>query len=127
MAESFHNLRIWQDGFSLLMELYDIIEEFPREERFSLTDQILGAGNSVIANIAEASGRYHYQDKVRVLYQARGEIHEVRSHLAVAWGRGYVNDEQFKHLDGKYEELTKNLNGFINSLKEEKVNSVPVN
>lgn len=116
MYKDFYDLSIWRDGFDLLRKVYNLADSFPMVEKFSLTSQIARSANSVIANIAESHGRYNYADKVRVLYISRGEICETRSHLSVAYGRKYLSIKQFEELNGKYCQLTKNLNLYINSL-----------
>jgi four helix bundle protein len=116
MADSFHQLKIWQKGYDLLMEIYDLASKFPKEERFSLMSQITRSGNGVIANIAEAHGRYHYADKIRILYIARGELEETQSHLRVALGRKYINQNSFDHISREYEDLIRSINQYINFL-----------
>ena len=118
MAKAFYELKIWQNGYELLMEVYKITSTFPKEEQYSLTSQLRNSANSVIANIAEAHGRYYFADKVRVLYTARGEVEETRSHLRVACGCKYVNEELFNRLDEEYEGLSKGISGYIRSLKK---------
>lgn len=81
MSYKFYQLDIWKEGHKLLMEIYKITEVYPKEERYGLISQTRESANSVIANIAEARGRYYYADKIRVLYIARGEIQETQSHL----------------------------------------------
>lgn len=115
--KDFHQLDIWREGFDLLMKIYNTTDTFPHEEKFALTSQIRRSANSIIANIAESHGRYHYADKVRVLYISRGELLETRSHLAVAYGQNYINKSMFIALNGKYEHLTKNLNLYIKNLQ----------
>jgi four helix bundle protein len=78
MASGFHELNIWKKGFALLMEIYKITATFPKEEKYGLSSQMKSSGNSVIANIAEAHGRYYFADKARVLYTARGECEETK-------------------------------------------------
>ena len=77
-------------GYNLLMEIYMVSDLFPEVEKYALTSQMRRSSNSIIANIAESHGRFTYADKVRVLYIARGEITETRSHLSVAFGRKYI-------------------------------------
>ena len=115
--KDFHQLSIWRNGYDALMKVYDVTEKFPPEEKFSLTSQSTRSANSIIANIAESHGRFSYNDKIRVLYIARGEICETRSHLAVAFGRKYITREQFISLNNTYCQLSKDLNLYINSLK----------
>jgi len=83
MAKAFYELHIWQKGFELLQEVYKVSVKFPVEEKYSLTSQIKNSAISVISNIAESHGRYHFADKIRVLYIARGEVEETRSHLRI--------------------------------------------
>ena len=102
------------------MKIYSSTDQFPSDEKYSLTSQIRRSANSVIANIAESHGRYSFADKVRVLYIARGEIVETRSHLAVAYGRRYIDEESFKNFQTKYVQLSKDLNAYIANLKKSK-------
>ena len=117
MAKGFYDLNIWKKGYALLMEIYKITATFPKEEKYGLTAQLRDSGNSVIANIAEAHGRYYFADKARVLYMSRGECQETRSHLRVALGLSYIDKTVFNHLDEEYEGLSKGINSYIRFLK----------
>ncbi|MFA6427191.1 MAG: four helix bundle protein [Candidatus Magasanikbacteria bacterium] len=117
--KDFYQLDIWKNGYTLLMKIYDATDEFPPTELYALTSQIRRSANSIVANIAEAHGRYYYADKIRTLYIARAEITETRSHLAVASGRKYIAEDIFVDLNTKYCDLAKDLNLFINSLKSD--------
>jgi len=75
------------------------------------------SANSVAANIAEAHGRYHFADKIRVLYQARGECFETQSHLSIALNLGYITKEVFVRIDKEYEGLGVGINAYINKIK----------
>lgn len=119
MRKRFCDLEIWQIGYDLLMEVYELTKSFPRFEQYALVSQIIRSANSVIANIAESHGRYYYLDKVRVLYIARAEIQETQSHLKVALGQGYFSEDSCKKLDEKYEELTKQVNAYISYLSKQ--------
>jgi len=110
-------LLIWQKASELVKKIYFLTREFPREERFGLTDQMHRSANSVAANIAEAHGRYHFADKIRVLYQARGECFETQSHLSIALNLGYITKEVFVRIDKEYEGLGVGINAYINKIK----------
>lgn len=111
-------MNIWKKGYALLMEIYKITATFPKEERYSLVAQMRDAANSVIANIAEAHGRYYYADKARVLYTSRGECHETRSHLRVAFGLKYIDKKVFNYMDEEYEGLSKGISSYVQSIKK---------
>jgi len=118
MAGGFYDLNIWKKGYALLMEIYKITSAFPKEEKYGLVAQMRDAGNSVIGNIAEAHGRYYFADKTRVLYTARGECEETRSHLRVALGLKYIDKTVFNHLDEEYEGLSKGISSYIRFMKK---------
>jgi four helix bundle protein len=117
---SFRDLRIWEKGYELLIEIYKASGEFPSEEKYALTSQIRRSSNSVIALIAEAHGRYYYADKCRVLYQARGECFETQSHLSVALGLKYIPKRLVEKLDKEYEGLGVGINFYIATIKKDK-------
>ena len=109
------------------MEIYRITGEFPKEEKYGLSAQMRNSANSVIANIAEAHGRYYFADKTRVLYTSRGECEETRSHLRVALGLKYIDDSVFSNLDGEYEGLSKGISTYIRSIKKAGSADNPIN
>ena len=117
---SFRDLKIWSKGLELLKKIYQLTKKFPSEEKYALKDQIDRSAISIIALIAEAHGRFHYADKVRVLYQARGECEETQSHLSVAFELKYITKDEFEKLDKEYEGLGVGINAYINSLKKGK-------
>lgn len=120
--KSFRDLEIWKEAHSLRLEIYRISKEFPSEEKYNLTSQIRRSSSSVADQIAESHGRYFYADKVRVLYQARGESEETRSQLSLMSDLGYINKQAFNCLDNRYESLGKRISRYISSLKIRKSN-----
>ena len=117
MPQDFRSLKVWQGAYDLSLEIYKITEKFPKEEKFSLVDQLRRSSISVAANIAESYGRYHNKDKVQLLIIARGSIYEVRSHLSIALGLNFINQGTFQDLENKYEILSKQLNSFVNHIR----------
>ena len=117
MAQDFRSLKVWQGAYDLSLEIYKITEKFPKEEKFSLVDQLRRSGISVAANIAESYGRYHNKDKIQLLIIARGSIYEVRSHLSIALGLNFIDQATFQNTEDKYEILSKQLNSFIGYIK----------
>jgi len=67
MAQSFRDLRIWQEAHKLLLEIYYITKKLPKEKLYILTSQLKRSALSIMANIAESQGRYGYQDKIQLL------------------------------------------------------------
>lgn len=85
-----------------------------------MASQINRSTNAVIANIAESHGRFHYADKVRVLYIVRGEAEETQSHLMVAESRKYITKGKSLELLNSYEKLKIKLNNYIGDFMNKK-------
>jgi four helix bundle protein len=121
--KKFHETELWKEAFLLQKEVFQLTQQYPRNELYGLSSQSDDASNAVCANIAEAHGRYYFGDKVRVLYIARGEIEEMQSHLFVATSRGYINKEISVSLVNKYEDLKKQLNNAVRDYWQKKKNA----
>ena len=63
---SFEKLNVWQDARLLVKEIYNLIEIFPKEEKYALSDQLKRAAISVASNIAEGTSRSSYKEKIRL-------------------------------------------------------------
>jgi four helix bundle protein len=88
------NLQVWHKARGLaVLVCKELLLMFPDEEKFALSQQLRRAVQSVPANIAEAHGRYHYQDAIRFCYIARGSLDETLSHLILAHDLGYIPDD----------------------------------
>lgn len=111
--KKFFEEKDWKDGYELQKKVFKLTTSFPKDEEFGLKRQLNNSSNSIIANMAEAHGRYHFMDKVRVLYIVRGEIEETQSHLIVSQSRGYIAKEVSIEIISKYENLKKQINGKI--------------
>jgi len=61
LVKSYRDLEVWQRSFESGMEVFRLTKTFPRDEVFSLTDQIRRSSRSVSANIAEAWERRRYE------------------------------------------------------------------
>ncbi len=120
MAGTFRDLKIYQKALELLRIIYRLTFEYPKEEKYGLVDQTRRSANSVLANIAESHGRYYFKDKIRVLYESRGEVEEVRSHLLVGKSLGYLPEKDFEVLDKEYEGLSKGISSFVEHFRNKK-------
>jgi four helix bundle protein len=125
MSENFdkglENLVVWQKSSQFAVYICNsVICQFPEQEKYALTAQIRRSAQSIPANIAEGHGRYYYQESVRFTYIARGSLEETFNHLFYAHEMHYLADESFEDLQGKYAELLKMINGYINYIKKSK-------
>lgn len=114
---TFSDLEIWQESTKLALKVYKLTESFPAEEKFGITSQLRRASTSVGANIAEGFGRYHYKDKIRFFYLARGSLFESQNFILFSEKLGYLKTEMARELCRDYVSLSKRINAFIKSLK----------
>jgi four helix bundle protein len=110
---SFENLACYQHTSSLFEAGYRLAEHMPAYERFNMADQLRRAALSALSNIAEGYGRYHYLDKLRFFYYARGSLCEILSIFICAHRAGYIDQQQMNWVRETEAEAEKSLNGYI--------------
>ena len=110
----FRDLKAYQLAFKLAMEIFQISKRFPKEETYSLTDQIRRSSRGVCANLAEAYRKRQYprmfSSKVS---DADGEGTETQVWLDFARECDYLTEDEHKRLSAGYEELGRMLGGMI--------------
>ncbi len=106
---SYRDLKVWQLGMDLTVELYRVTKSFPKEETYGLTSQIRRAASSIPANIAEghARGTKEYQQFLRI---AQGSLTELETHLMIAQRVGILSEADLASLLGQTEPLGRMLN-----------------
>lgn len=82
--KDFKKLRIWQNGFTIAINAFRLVESFPKTERYGLASQITRAAVSIPSNIAEGSGRSSERDYARFLQIALGSSFELETHILIA-------------------------------------------
>ena len=107
MVKHFRELRVYREAFDAAMRIFECSKEWPKEERYSLTDQIRRSSRSVCEQIAEAwrKRRYiaHFRSK---LTDADSEAAETQSWLEFALRCGYTTQAVFDELDAVYEKVS---------------------
>lgn len=114
VSKGFEDLKAWQLARQLMIGCHELANRLPAFERHDLVSQIRRSSKSVMANIAEGYGRYHYLDSLRFYYFARGSLTETISHLITAHDLKYTSAEQHQALYDLGREAERTLNGYIN-------------
>ncbi len=83
-------------------------------------DQFITSIDSVGSNIAEGYGRYHYLDKIKFYYNARGSLFESKHWIDLLYRREIINREKYLQLVKKYKDIQIGLNSLINSTYKKK-------
>ncbi len=111
----FRDLIVYQLSFKLACEIFELSKTFPKEEKYSLTDQIRRASRSVPANIGEAWSKRRYPKVfVNKLTDSDGESNETTIWLDFALEHKYLNKLRHNYLIEKYSKVGKMLGSMIN-------------
>jgi len=110
-AKTFRDLDVYSLSRKLASEIFLVTKSFPKEETFSLTDQIRRASRSIGAQVAEAWAKRKYERHfVSKLTDADGELQECEHWLEVAKDCGYISEITRKELFVISMELGRKLN-----------------
>lgn len=113
---SFRDLIAYKKAFALSMEIFQITKKFPKEETYSLIDQIRRSSRSVFACIAEAYKKRRYPNHfVSKLTDADMENGETQAWLDASLACEYIKREQFNELNQQSEEVSRLLTYMINN------------
>jgi four helix bundle protein len=116
--KGYRDLKVFQLAYKLAMEIFNESKSFPKDERFSLTDQIRRSSRSVAANIAEGFRKRQYPKMfLSKLADSDGEAAETQVWLDFARDCGYMPAERRDQLSKGYEEVGKML-GTMMSMPE---------
>ncbi len=110
VIEHFRQLRIYQSALDTAMKIFELSKGWPRDERYSLTDQIRRSSRSVGTNIAEAWRKRRYVAHfISKLSDADTEAAETQGWLDIALCCGYISQTEFNELDQRYEAVNGGL------------------
>lgn len=115
--KDFKNLKIWQKGINLVVDIYKTSQNFPYEELYGLTSQMRRSAVSIPSNIAEGSGRNSDKEFSRFLDISLGSSFELETQIIIAHKLSFINDEKFNELTHDVQEEQKMITGLQKSIK----------
>ncbi len=114
--ESFKDLIVYQKAYKLAMEIFEISKSFPKEEKYSLTDQIRRSSRSVTSCLAESWAKRRYEKSfVNKLTDSLGEENETEVWLDYSKDCKYIEKETHERVLSEYDEVRKMLISMINN------------
>jgi len=119
MISDYKQLNVWLKSIELVTNVYGLVKTMPKEELYSLADQIKRSAVSIPSNIAEGSGRNTTKEYIQFVYIALGSASELETQLIIGQNLGF-----FLNIENYIKEITdirRMLNGLINSLKKKEV------
>jgi len=113
--ESFKDLIVYQKAYKLAMEIFEISKDFPKEEKYSLTDQIRRSSRSVTSCIGESWVKRRYEKVfVNKITDSLSEENETEVWLDYSFDCKYISEETHIRILNEYEEVKKLLISFVN-------------
>jgi four helix bundle protein len=114
----FTDIKAWQEGHRLVVDIYRLSKNFPREAIFGLTSQMQRAAVSITSNIAEGFGRHSYKEKTQFYYMAHGSLTELKNQIFIARDIGYLAAEHTEPLISQLIRTHCLLRGLISKTQE---------
>lgn len=115
--KTFTDLKVWQEGHKLVIITYKVTADFPKEETYSLIDQMRRSVISITSNIAEGFGRQTYKEKIQFYYLAQGSISELKNQILIARDVGYLEKTELSVLIEQVNMTDQLLQGLIRKSK----------
>jgi four helix bundle protein len=114
IIRSFRDLNVYQRAREEAKRVFEITQAFPREEKFSLTDQIRRSSRAVKSMIAEAWAHRRYEAAfISKLTDSLGEATETQSWLDDSLDCNYITVAQHKTLDAAWQSIGASINTMI--------------
>ena len=97
----FENMIAWRESRKLVKSIYEITSQYPKEELYSLTNQIRRAAVSIASNLAEGSGRSSPKDKSYFYQIAYSSLMEILNQIYTSFDLQYIDEKTFSDLRDK--------------------------
>ena len=106
MIKTVFDLEVFRLSYRFAMDIFDVSKSFPKEEKYSLTDQVIRSSRSIAANIAEGFGKRNYENEFRRhLVYSMGSLEETKAWLLFAKDCGYLKKDTFNKFCLQFDEI----------------------
>ena len=111
------DLKVWNDSINFVTKIYQITNNFPKEELFGITSQIRRASVSIPSNIAEGAARTSKKEFNNFLSIALGSASEVETQLIISKNLNYLNIDSFNTIIQDLNKIQRMISGLMKSIK----------
>lgn len=118
-VESYENLIVWKKSMDLVVLIYKLTDNFPKEEIYGLTSQMRRASVSIPSNIAEGSRRSSRKDFRNFLLNAYGSGAEIETQIKIAKRLQFNKNADYSEIENLLSEIMRMLNKFSCRLKDD--------
>jgi len=117
---SFEDLECWKACTEVRRFITKLVKKYPKEEKYSLVDDMKRAARSTTHNLAEGFGRFHFQENIQFCRISRGSLYELIDQLITSLDDGYITSEEYDTGRSLISKALALLNGYINYLGRQK-------
>ena len=114
--KTFEDLQCWQACREVRLFIMDLVKSYPKEEKYSIVDNMKRAARSTTQNIAEGFGRFHYRENLQFCRISRGSLYELIDDLITSLDEGFINQIDYEKGREKISTALALLNGYISYL-----------
>lgn len=118
LVASYRDLKVWQLGVDLALEIYRVTSDFPKSEQHGLTSQMRRAAVSIASNVAEGHARKTQKELHRFLNIAKGSLAELETQLIIASELGFVDKKRIEKVLSMTDQESRMLSGLMRTLHE---------
>ena len=106
LAKSAKDLKVYKQAYALAMEIFEISKKWPKEEKYSLTDQVRRSSRAICSNLREAWSKRRYEPHfISKLTDVDAENNETDTWLDFAKDCGYLSEENHVRLVKQCEDI----------------------
>jgi four helix bundle protein len=120
---SFEDLQCWQACRVVRIFIHDLVKKYPKEERYSIVDNMKRASRSATQNIAEGFDRFHYRENLQFCRISRGSLYELIDDLITSLDEGFISQEDYRLGRDKISNALALLIGYISYLNRRLTNN----
>ena len=115
--QNYKDLKVWEKAHLFTLKVYEQTKPFPKEELYSLTNQLRRAASSIPANIAEGCGKNTNNELAHFLNISLASSNEAEYFLILSKDLNYLSEEKFNQLYNLINEVKGMLIALINKVR----------
>lgn len=112
-----YDLNLWKESHQLVLDVYKIVANFPKEEMFALSNQMKRCAVSIPANIVEGYKKQTKAHQIHFYNISDTSLEELKYYFLLSKDLNYITSQQYKILINKSEEVGKMISGYIKHIQ----------
>ena len=115
--KSYKDLEVWKKGIEIVDYTYDLTENFPSHEKFSLATHMQKTAISIPSNVAEGYARQYKKEYQQFCSIALGSCSELETQAIIAGRRNYIETQKLAHLEELLDHESRMLKSLVRALR----------